>query len=155
MTVDDLTAHAKKHVSNMTSFNVDQAIFLTPDGSKEFNKTIRTNVSSESGVYIISNKENTVIFYIGMAGRLRKDGLKKNHTLQKRLTASRGRDALTKKDILTNDWIRNFLFEHKIQSLNFHILYTKTEEPAAYVEALLMYRYYKHFKQIPMLNSEF
>jgi hypothetical protein len=136
------------------SFVISRDIFSLPNGRREFNQKIRENVEKAYGVYLIGNEDNSIVYYIGMAGRLRNDGIQKSHTLQNRLTASRYKDA-TGKDIQTNDWIRHFMDANEIQDLNFHILYTKTEEPAAYVEALLMYRYYKHFKQIPMLNSEF
>ncbi len=90
-----------------------------------------------------------------MAGKIKTDGTLGDHSLQKRLLASRGKDKETKKDIQTNDFVKNIMRENEINSLEIFIMYSKTNEPPAYLEALLLYKYYKANKNLPKLNNSF
>ena len=57
-----------------------------------------------------------------MAGKVKTNGSLSNHSLQKRLLASRGRNKKTKKDIQTNDFVKNFIKVNNIVSLDFYIV---------------------------------
>lgn len=140
---------------NIVEFQINQDIFQTELGREEFNQTIRDNVEKKLGVYIWVNSENNVIVYIGMAGKLKNDGEFVKHSIQNRLLASRGKDKLTKKDIQTNDYVKKLMKEHSIKTLDFHIMYSKIGEPPAYIEALLLYKYYKKNGCLPLFNNSF
>ncbi|MDO9037522.1 MAG: hypothetical protein Q7U59_04140 [Lutibacter sp.] len=124
-------------------------------GSKIFNQKIRQNVQPKFGVYVWVDKKTSDILYIGMAGKIKTDGTLGNHSIQNRLLASRGKHKNTKKDIQTNDYVRDFMNNNNIEALNFYIMYSKKEEPPAYIEALLLYKYYKKNNKLPQLNNTF
>ena len=42
-----------------------------------------------------------------------------------------------------------------IDILDFYIFYTKTGEPPSYVEAVLLYNYFKRNNKLPVLNNAF
>lgn len=90
-----------------------------------------------------------------MAGKIKTDGTLGDHSVQNRLLASRGKNKSTKKDIQTNDYDNDFMSKNNIETLNFYILYSKTEEPPAYIEALLLYKYYNKNNRLPKLNNSF
>jgi len=139
----------------MYKLTIEWSLFEKENGRKLYNKLIRANVADKFGVYIWCNSQNNEIYYIGMAGKIKTDGTLSNHSLRKRLLASRGRDKKTKKDIQTNDFVKKFMKENKIKTLDFHIAYSKEEVPPAYVEAMLLYEYFKENKCLPKLNNSF
>ena len=130
-------------------------MFSNDDGREVFNEKIRKNVEKRFGVYIWLDKATNEIVYIGMAGKIKTDGTLGDHSVQNRLLASRGKDKITKKDIQTNDYVRDFMFNNDVESLDFYVMYSKTGEPPAYLEALLLYRYYKKNNRLPKLNNPF
>lgn len=147
-------------LENITSYemlklSIEWSLFEKEDGRKLYNKLIRENVPDKFGIYIWCNSQNKEIYYIGMAGKIKTDGTLSNHSLRKRLLASRGRDRETKKDIQTNDFVKKFMKENKIKTLDFYIAYSKEDVPPAYVEALLLYEYFKENKCLPKLNNSF
>lgn len=156
MTIEEIKNVIKPYIDEPTiHFNIEKQIFSDDSGREIFNEKIRQNVEKEFGVYIWLNTSTNEIVYIGMAGKIKTDGSLSNHSLQKRLLASRGRDKSTKKDIQTNDYIRNYMIENDVESLDFYIIYSKNGEPPAYIEALLLYNYYKKNNQLPQLNNSF
>ena len=90
-----------------------------------------------------------------MAGKIKTDGTLRNHTLRNRLIATRGKDKITKKDIQTNDHLHDFMQKSNINSLNFYIFYSKPQEPPSYIEALMLYKFYKKNIKLPILNYSF
>ncbi|MDG2194865.1 MAG: hypothetical protein P8K77_08505 [Polaribacter sp.] len=136
-------------------FSITKKLFEEDNYRKIFNKIIRNKVENKSGVYVWMDSKTNEIYYIGMAGKINSNGLFGNHSLQKRLIASRGRDKKTKKDIQTNDYVKNFMIENKIESLNFYIMYSKDKEPPAYLEAVLLNGFYKEKNCLPKLNKSF
>ncbi len=137
------------------TINIKKQMFSNVSGRKLFNKKIKENVENKYGIYIWVNSMDDEIIYIGMAGRIKSDGELGIHSLQKRLLASRGKDINTKKDIQTNDFVHNYMVKNNIESLDFHIMYSKEGEPPAFIEALILYNYYKKNKRLPKLNNSF
>ena len=137
------------------NFEIEKQIFSELNGRKIFNQTIREKVDTKFGVYIWVDKSSEEIVYIGMAGKIKTDGTPSEHSIQNRLLASRGKDKATKKDIQTNTYVSNVLINNNINSLYFYIVYTKTGEPPAFLEALLLYKYYKKHNHLPKLNKSF
>lgn len=156
MSVDILLNILDGFSSNpILKLSIECSLFKKVNGRKLYNNLIRENVQNKFGVYLWCNPEIDEIYYIGMAGKIKKDGTLSNHSLQKRLIASRGKDKLTKKDIQTNDFVKKFMKENKIKYLDFYIAYSKEDVPPAYVEAVLLYEYYKENKCLPKLNNSF
>ena len=136
-------------------FEIEKQIFSENNGRQIFNETIRGNVNKKFGVYVWVDTATNEIVYIGMAGKIKSDGTHSDHSIQNRLLASRGKDKITKKDIQTNDYVRDFMINNIIETLNLYIMYTKADEPPAYVESLLLYKYYKRNNRLPKLNNSF
>jgi len=136
-------------------FEIERQIFSEKNGRKTFNKKIRDKVDKKFGVYVWVDKATNEIVYIGMAGKIKSDGIAGDHSIQDRLLASRGKNEITKKDIQTNDYIRDVMTDKNIETLNFYIMYSRTDEPPAYIEALLLYKYYKRNNRLPKLNYSF
>lgn len=139
----------------IVNFQIEKGMFDDVLGRERYNQTIRKNVAKKFGVYIWIDKTTEEIVYIGMAGKIKTNGELGEHSIQNRLIASRGKDKVTKKDIQTNDYVNIKMSEHNIQTLDFYIIYSKADEPPAYIEALLLYKYYKQNKRLPKLNSSF
>lgn len=135
--------------------SIESSLFKNESGRKQFNKIIRANVQDKFGIYTWCNPKTNEIYYIGMAGKIKTDGSLSNHSLQKRLLASRGKDKLTKKDIQTNDFVKKFMKVNSIEVLDFYIAYVKDDMPPAYIEAVLLYEYFKEKKCLPELNKSF
>lgn len=139
----------------IVDFEIEKQIFSEHNGREIFNETIKKNVGMRFGVYVWVDIATSEIVYIGMAGKIKADGTFGNHSVQNRLLASRGKDKITKKDILTNDYVRDIMIHNNIETLKFYIMYSKTGEPPAFVEALLLYNYYKKNNRLPKLNNSF
>lgn len=153
MDINEIKTLVRPFIDKETDFQIviDQ---LRLDGGREyFNKTIREKVDKRHGVYVWSNTATGEVVYIGMAGKFKADGKPCTHSIQNRLVASRGKISGT--DIQTNDYVRYKMTDHNINSLTFSIMYTKADEPPAYVEALLLYEFFKRTKNLPKFNSSF
>jgi hypothetical protein len=136
-------------------FVVEKQMFTEKNGRSKFNNIIRDRVENKFGVYLWVNQKTSEIVYIGMAGRINTNGTFGIHSIQKRLLASRGKDKAIKKDIQTNDYVRDYMVNNDVESLDFYIMYSKTGEPPAYIEAMLLYKYYKKNNRLPKLNNSF
>jgi hypothetical protein len=156
MTILQLEAILNDYITSSKKFQIQKNIFLNEGGREIYNETIRQNVQANSfGIYIWVDAETQEVIYIGMAGKIKSSGALCSHTLCNRLTASRGKHKLTKKDILTNDYVKSYMEANNINIFNFCIYYTKEGEPPSYVEALLLYNFYKTNKRLPKLNNAF
>lgn len=142
--------------SNFVTLKIDIKLF--DDGSKKgfanFNEYIRANVNKEFGVYVFFGPEKEIPIYIGMAGKLDKNS-QPNQTLDERLTAARYKNKVTDKWIMTNQWVFEIMKENKIQELFIYVFYANPNIPAAYIEAILLFEFYKKYNIIPSQNSEF
>lgn len=156
MKLDDVKDLIKEFLDEpIVNFQIEKSIFNHDIGRELYNQTIRQKVKRKHGVYIWMDKDIEEILYIGMAGKIKTDGTLGDHSIQNRLLASRGKDNVTKKDIQTNDYIKGLMVDHNIRTLDFFIIYSKQDEPPAYIEALLLYKYYKQNKRLPKFNNSF
>jgi hypothetical protein len=156
MTIIEITDVLRPYIEEpVINFEIEKSIFAELGGRKKFNQTIRQNVKAKFGVYVWVDKKTAEILYIGMAGKIKPDGSLGDHSIQNRLLASRGKDKVSKKYIQTNDYVSNFMTQYEIDSLDIFIMYSKKDEPPAYIEALLLYKYYKKNNKLPRLNNSF
>lgn len=156
MTIEEIKSLIEPYIDEPTiHFNIEKQIFSNESGREIFNEKIRQSVEKKFGVYIWIDTATNEIVYIGMAGKVKTDGTLGDHSVQNRLLASRGKDKSTKKDIQTNDYVRNYMIDNDVESLDFYVMYSKTGEPPAYIEALLLYKYYKKNNRLPKLNNSF
>ena len=156
MTIDIAKKIVEKYIINpVIEFEIERNLFLEENGRDKYNSIVRNNVDDKNGVYLWENSESSEIIYIGMAGKIKSNGKYGSHSIQKRLLAARGKDKMTKKYIQTNDYIRNIMIDSNIQKMKFCIMYSKNDEPPAFLEAILLYEYYKKNKRLPKFNSSF
>ena len=156
MTIEKAKQVLYQHVINpIIEFEIERNLFIDEKGRDKYNSIVRNNVENRNGVYLWVNSGNNEIIYIGMAGKIKSNGKYGNHSIQKRLLAARGKDKMTKKYVQTNDYIRNIMTDKDIQKIKFYIMYSKIGEPPAFLEALLLYEFYKINTRLPMLNSSF
>ena len=164
--IENFVRHSKNNQTEMSSFikhvehlvenrfvhKIDWSI-LTPKNI--YNEFIRKNVSQKPGVYIWYDAKNQEVLYIGMAGKIKTNGELTNHPISQRLQAPRIKDFETKKDITTNRYIPAVLELFGLEEIEFHIFPCKENEPAAYVESILLYNYFKAHGVLPILNNAF
>jgi len=156
MTINELVKIVEPFIAEpIFCFTIENELFSQNDGRKIYNNTVRKKVEKKSGVYVWVDTTNNEIVYVGMAGTIKADGTLGNHTIQERLTASRYKHKITGKDVMTNDYVKDFMFANSISSLKFYIIYTKEDEPAAYIEATVLYHFYKINNRLPKLNNSF
>ena len=155
MKIETLTAQIHDLTLPSYQFKIHQNLFTTPKWKKEFNNRIRQNVRDEIGIYIWTNGDTSEILYIGMAGKLHQNGDFANHTVQKRLLATRGKDSTTKKEIQTNEYVRLIMSKIKCSSIDIHIFHTRPNQLPGYVEAVLINTFFQSTKNLPLLNAAF
>jgi len=155
MKLETLTAQIHELTQTGYQFKIHENLFTTPNWKKEFNNRIRQNVRDEIGIYIWTNGDTSEILYIGMAGKLHQNGDFANHTVQKRLLASRGKDSTTGKYIQTNEYIKRTISNIKCSSIDIHVFHTKPNQLPGYVEAVLINAYFQAAKTLPPLNTAF
>lgn len=158
----------QKIISNYTknsfiSFIVDKTI-LEQDANRKkgeelkYNKLIKDNVEEKHGIYIWENDENKEILYIGMAGKIKQNGIIGDHTLDQRLKASRERKKINGelKDITTGPYLLNKMNTIGFSRANFYITYLDINLfPPTYIESILLYEYLMKNNKLPILNNSF
>ena len=154
MTIPEIMHIANQHIDNHAVFEVPHQLFLQPNGRNLYNQLIRNQIPVNSyGVYIWENTQTGEIVYIGMAGKVKTNGQLGSHSIENRLVASRGK--YNGRDVLTNDYLFNFMENTNVTSLTFHILHTNNQTPPSYLEAVLLYNYYSQNRVLPILNNSF
>jgi hypothetical protein len=128
---------------------------LKKNGLKNYNIKIRNFVKDLPGIYIWENADNGEVLYIGMAGKVNQQGNLVNHSVKKRLQASRGKDPETNREILTNKFIRNIMTELNCTNLNIHIIHLQQRQIPGYAEAVLINAFYQFNGFLPKYNSAF
>ncbi len=122
----------------------------------EYNKLIREKIASNKlGCYIISTPDNEEVLYIGMAGKLKTNGEYSNHSIASRLQAPRTKDYVTKKEINTEEYLKYLLNVINKEKLRISVLFVKSNIPSGYLEAILLYEFYKKYGVLPILNNAF
>ena len=122
----------------------------------EYNKLIREKIASNKlGCYIISTPDNEEVLYIGMAGKLKTNGEYSNHSIASRLQAPRTKDYATKKEINTEEYLKYLLDVIEKDKLRISVLFVKNDVPSGYLEALLLFQFYKKHNVLPLLNNAF
>ena len=164
MKIQDIQKIISKYTKNtLNSFVVDknllmQDVNLKKNARRKYNKHIRENVEKKYGVYIWENKENKEIIYIGMAGKIKQNGIVGDQTIDERLINSRGQVFINgkKTDIPTGEYLLKMMNEKNFSKVNFYIIYLDTTTlPPTYIESVLLYEYLKIKKQLPILNHTF
>ncbi|MBN8859362.1 MAG: hypothetical protein J0H29_13295 [Sphingobacteriales bacterium] len=156
MTLDEIKAVTQPYTDKLKEdFIIDRKIFAEASGRANYNKTVREKIEKKVGVYIWLDDTRKEIIYIGKAGSIGRDGSYKKHSIQNRLTAPRGKNKATNKYIQTNDYVKAIMTEYDISHLSIVVIYSKEDEPPAYIEALLLYHFYKKNKRLPKLNNSF
>ncbi|WP_426092378.1 hypothetical protein [Flavobacterium sp. DSR3-2] len=154
MTIPEIMQIANEYINNNTFFEVPHQLFLQPNGRSLYNQLIRLEIQANSyGVYIWENTETGEIVYIGMAGKIKTNGQLGSHSIENRLIATRGK--VNGRDVLTNDYVFNYMQNNNVNTLTFHILYTNEQTPPSYLESVLLYNYYSQNGVLPKLNNAF
>jgi hypothetical protein len=154
MTITEIMQIANDYIQNYTVFEITHQLFLQPNGRSSYNQLIRNEIPANSyGVYIWENTQTGEIVYVGMAGKIKTNGQMGSHSLENRLIASRGK--VNGRDILTNDYVSNFMKDSNLEVLTFHILYTNVQTPPSFLESVLLYRFYTQNGVLPKLNNAF
>lgn len=162
MNIEDIKKIAKPYIDNDTKVTIEKTLFDEDNGRAEFNKIIREEVNNNYnyGVYIWHDPFKFGIVYIGMAGKIKQDSNTPNgHTICKRLQASRGKKFKNinfNRDITTNDYVKMIMDDLKIDTIIFQIMYTRKDIPPSFLEALLLFKYYKKTGgHLPRYNKSF
>lgn len=154
MTITESMLIANEYIENNIVFEVPQQLFLQPNGRNLYNQLIRNQIPVNTyGVYLWENTQTGEIIYIGMAGKVKTNGQLGSHSIENRLIATRGK--VNGRDVLTNDYVNNFMINRNVNSLTFHVLKTNVQTPPSYLEAILLYNFYSQNGVLPILNNSF
>lgn len=154
MTITESMLIANEYIENNIVFEVSQQLFLQPNGRNLYNQLIRNQIPVNTyGVYLWENTQTGEIVYIGMAGKIKTNGQLGSHSIENRLIATRGK--VNGRDVLTNDYVNNFMINRNMNSLTFHVLKTNVQTPPSYLEAILLYNFYSQNGVLPILNNSF
>lgn len=156
MDINNLIKSIKpSHYSDIKSFVVSYNLLKSTVKKKYYNDLILKNVDEKYGVYIWVNNSNNEIIYIGMSGKINRDGKFFGQKLNKRLLNTRGKLQNYKGGVSTEKYLSFIMKECNILEIDFYIIYTSTEIPPSYIEAQLIFQYYYNLKKLPILNQSF
>ncbi len=124
-------------------------------GLREFNRIIRQTIEDLPGLYLWENNDNEEIIYIGMAGKVNQEGQIGGHSVRNRMQATREKDPVTKKDITTNKYVRDFMSQHRINQMNIHVVHLIPGQLPGYAEAVMLNAYFQQNGILPRLNKAF
>jgi len=125
------------------------------NGFKEYNRIVREQVLDLTGIYIWENFDTGNILYIGMAGKVNQQGNLVNHSVRKRLQASRKKDEVTNRDIQTNEYIYNLMVQENCFQLNIYVIHLTNGQMPGYIEAVLINAFYQANNCLPLYNNAF
>jgi hypothetical protein len=145
----DLVEHL---IDTHTILQINESLF-TPKNI--YNSFIQKNVVEKPGVYIWYDNKNKEVIYVGMAGKIKTSGQLTNHPISQRLQAPRIKDKTTEKEITTKNYIPAILELLELTEIEFYILPCKENEPAAFIESILLYNYFKQHGVLPILNNAY
>ena len=154
MNLDTLIEKIQSAISIEYKVPIFREIINSNIGCKEFNRTVRANVKDQIGVYIWENNINKEILYIGMSGKVKTNGEFVNHSVKKRLLASRVKD-FNGKDIQTNQYVKNLLNQDNIDEMNIHVFHLIENQIPGYIEAVLLNTFFQENNRLPRYNSSF
>lgn len=123
--------------------------------NKNYNKKVRDNIKPKYGIYLWVDANNDEVLYIGMAGRIKNDGIFSGHYLSNRLKASREKCKVSKKDIQTNSYIKSKMQNENIECMKIIVYYTKKGVAPSFVESFLLNEYFKLKNGLPKFNKSF
>ena len=106
-------------------------------------------------VTVLYDNKNKEVIYVGMAGKIKTSGQLTNHPISQRLQAPRIKDKTTGKEITTKNYIPAILELLDLTEIEFYILPCKENEPAAFIESILLYNYFKQHGVLPLLNNAY
>lgn len=154
MTIAEIMLIANEYIENNIVFDVPQQLFLQPNGRNLYNQLIRNQIPVNTyGVYLWENTETGEVLYIGMAGKVKTNGQLGSHSIENRLIATRGK--VNGRDILTNDYLFNYMQNNNVASLTFYVFKTNAQTPPSYLEAILLYNFYSQNGVLPIFNNSF
>lgn len=154
MTIQQIMTIANEYIEDKFVFEVLQQLFHQPDGKSQYNKLIKKEVPKDTyGVYIWVHSKSRKIIYIGMAGKVKTNGQLGIHSIENRLIATRGK--VNGRDVLTNDYLFNYMQNNNVASLAFYVFKTNAQTPPSYLEAILLYNFYSQNGVLPILNNSF
>ena len=155
MNITQLKQHIRPFIENEYYIDLSSQLIQAPNGLAEYNHLIRTQVLDLPGIYMWELPATEEVIYIGMAGKIKQTGQLVNHSVRKRLMASRGKDAETKRDILTNAYIKNIFTHENIESLHIHVVHLIQNAVPAFIEAHLLNSYFQQNSLLPRYNHSF
>jgi hypothetical protein len=155
MNITQLKQHIRPSIENEYYIDLSSQLIQAPNGLVEYNQLIRTNVLDLPGIYMWEIPTTEEVIYIGMAGKIKQTGQLVNHSVRKRLMASRGKDPETKRDILTNTYIKNIFTHETIDSLHIHVVHLIPNAVPAFIEAHLLNSYFQQNNLLPRYNHSF
>ena len=155
MTISELKTCIRDVVSLEYSVVITRDIFQGIQVSQEYNRIVRHSVLNRPGIYFLENASNNEILYIGMAGKINQLGQFVNHSVQKRLQASRGKNLETKKDISTARYLKEYMGINEIEQINIHVIHLREGHLPGYIEAFLINEFFQRNRVLPKLNSAF
>ena len=155
MTINELKECIQNLINDDYQVSVHLEMISANNGLKTYNALIRNEVQNLAGIYIWENDDNNEILYIGMSGKITQQGILVNHSVKNRLQASRGIDSETGRDILTNKYIKNLMFEENCNQLNIHIIHLHDGQMPSYAEAVLINAFYQRNGLLPKYNNAF
>ena len=141
-----------KWTSLITRYLKDYGSFEYIDISKSIEKVITSCFDQvqrvqKYGIYVIRQKNDHKVLYIGKGGTIKQDGKFKKQDIPKRLKNTRGKISCEK-------WFSTLFNEKGPLIIEYIFLETKPESPAL-VEALLVQEYLNEYGCLPCKNSGF
>lgn len=146
MKIKDIKLLVASHIEEHSDFQIKKA---DVEETGQYKDIIKDKLPKKNyGVYVWVNSETEEILYIGMAGKMYTGGKFSKQTISERLCNTRGGKS-------PKDAVLNIMIKECINSLDFHIMYLKKGEPPSYIEALMLYNYYKKTNNLPKYNNWF
>jgi hypothetical protein len=150
MRIDQLLDILNPFTNDNQHFILNLVEMNNDNGNVYYKNSINKNVNQNYGVYVVCNKMNNEILYIGKAGTIKNDGSFKDQNLNGRLLASRGN-----KYSSSYKYFKHKMNQHNIEIIEIYAIYTNMNNPPAFIEAFSINHFFNLNKRLPLLNDEF
>ncbi|MEY3501267.1 MAG: hypothetical protein RL308_2940 [Bacteroidota bacterium] len=149
MTLSQFVALTKPFIEGLNQFTIQRTNMNDTNGQTYYKNSVNENVKPNYGIYAVCDTRDNSVIYIGKGGTIKNNGVFGNQNLNGRLKAPRG--------VYNNsyEYFKKVMNDNSMENLTFFVVYSNSDNPPAYIEAVALLDFYKQNSALPLLNNEF
>jgi hypothetical protein len=149
MTLEQFLILTKPFIEEFNQFTIQLHSINDTNGRSYYNNSVNENVKPNYGIYAVCDTSDNSVIYIGKGGTIKNNGVFGNQNLNGRLKAPRG--------VYNSsyEYFKKVMNDNSMENLTFLVVYSNSDNPPAYIEAVALLDYYNQNSTLPLLNNEF